>query len=123
LLSHGLRPAVEGLVGRLPMPVALDVTRERLPEALERTVYFVIAEALTNVVKHAGAHGARVTARTEGSTLHVEIADDGEGGARVNGGSGLLGLQDRIAALDGELRVRSVPGQGTTIVARLPIPD
>ncbi len=65
-LSHGLRPAVEGLVGRLPMPVVIDVGRERLPEDMERTVYFVIAEALTNVVKHAGAQGARVTGAHRG---------------------------------------------------------
>jgi signal transduction histidine kinase len=120
-LSHGLEPAVEGLVARLPVRVSIAVTSERLPEALERTAYFVVAEALTNVVKHAGAQSARVTVDIDGATLHVEVADDGVGGARLDGSSGLLGLQDRVAALNGELSIESPPGTGTTLVARLPI--
>jgi signal transduction histidine kinase len=102
--------------------VSLDITPERVPEALERTAYFVVAEALTNVVKHAGAHRARVRAHVDGATFHVEVCDDGAGGARLEMSSGLLGLQDRVAALDGKLSVESPAGRGTTIIARLPIP-
>jgi signal transduction histidine kinase len=121
-LSRGLRPAVDGLTSRLSVPVSVDVTGERLPRALEGTAYFVIAEALTNVVKHAQARTARVRAVANGGALRIEISDDGRGGARLEGSSGLLGLQDRVAALNGELRVDSPPGGGTTLTVTLPIP-
>jgi signal transduction histidine kinase len=94
-----------------------------LPPVLERTAFFIVAEALTNTVKHARADSARVTALVDDGVLRVEVRDDGIGGARHGGGSGLLGLHDRAAALDGEVRVESPPGVGTVVVATLPIPD
>jgi signal transduction histidine kinase len=131
-LAHGILPAVlsrgglqagvETLVGRLRLPVSLDVTAERFPEAVEATAYFIVAEALTNVVKHAGAGSADIRAFVDGGALHVLVSDDGVGGAHMNGGSGLVGLSDRAAALNGELRVRSSPGAGTVVRVRLPIP-
>jgi signal transduction histidine kinase len=122
-ITHGgLRAGVVGLVARAPLPVSTDVTAERLPPALEATAYFILAEALTNVVKHAGAHHAHISAAVRGDTLHLEVRDDGAGGARVGAGSGLLGLQDRAAAVNGELCVESPAGGGTVISAALPIP-
>jgi signal transduction histidine kinase len=122
-LSRGLDAALETLVGRLHLPVSLDVTSERLPPDVEATAYFIAAEALTNTVKHARASRARVTARVQGGALHMEVHDDGIGGAAVDAGTGLLGLHDRAAALDGDLRVESPPGGGTTITVTLPLPE
>jgi signal transduction histidine kinase len=121
-LSRGLLGGIESLVSRVRVPVSIDVTDERLPQALEATAYFIVAEALTNVVKHAGAGTARITAHVHDGALRVEVHDDGAGGAHVDGSSGLLGLHDRAAALNGELTVESPPGRGTTIVATLPVP-
>jgi signal transduction histidine kinase len=121
-LSRGLSAGIETLVTRMRMPVTVDVTRERLPPALEATAYFVVAEALTNTAKHAHASTAQVTARVEDDALRVEVRDDGVGGARIDASSGLLGLRDRAAALDGELHVHSPPGGGTVVEAKLPIP-
>jgi signal transduction histidine kinase len=90
---------------------------------LEATAYFVVAEALTNTVKHAHASSARVTALVEDGVLHVEVRDDGVGGACTDGSSGLLGLHDRVAAMNGDLRVDSPPGEGTVVAVRLPVPD
>jgi signal transduction histidine kinase len=104
------------------LPVSVDVTAERLPPALEATAYFIVAEALTNVVKHADARSAQVKAFVDDAALHVEVRDDGVGGARIDGRSGLLGLHDRTAAVNGELTIDSVPGHGTTIAATLPLP-
>jgi signal transduction histidine kinase len=122
-LSHGgLRAGIAGLVSRVRLPVSADVTAERLPAALEATAYFIVAEALTNAVKHAQAKHARITAAIEDDVLRVEIRDDGVGGADVQTSTGLLGLRDRAAAMNGELRVESPPGGGTVVVATLPIP-
>jgi signal transduction histidine kinase len=121
-LSRGLEAALETLVGRLHLPVTLDVTTERLPPDIEATAYFIVAEALTNTVKHAGASRARVTASVEDGALHVEVHDDGVGGASADAGTGLLGLQDRAAAMNGALQLDSPPGQGTTITVTLPLP-
>jgi signal transduction histidine kinase len=99
------------------------VTAARLPSALEATAYFIIAEALTNVVKHSGAGSAHISAAIRGDTLHLEVRDDGTGGARLGAGSGLLGLQDRAAAVNGELRIESPAGGGTVISAALPVPS
>ena len=90
----------------MPVPVEIGVSVGRLPAAVEATAYFVVAEALTNVAKHARAERAEVTARVEDGTLVVQVRDDGVGGARPDG-SGLIGLADRLAALDGRLRVES----------------
>ena len=122
-LSHGgLSAAVDGLVSRVRMPVSVEVTAERLPAAVEAAGYFIVAEALTNVVKHARARSAQITAVVDGGVLWLEVRDDGVGGAATNGSCGLLGLCDRAAALNGELRVESPPGEGTVVAASLPIP-
>ena len=120
LSQRGLDAAVESLAARSPVPVELDVVlAERPPLAVETAAYFVIAEALTNVAKHARATHARVTIRQE-SGLLVEIDDDGAGGAQLAGGTGLLGLADRVGALDGTLAVHSPSGEGTLVRARFP---
>jgi signal transduction histidine kinase len=122
-LSHGgLRDGIAAMVSRVRLPVSVDVTAERLPAALEATAYFIVAEALTNAVRHAHATSAQIVALVESRVLRLEIRDDGVGGARSDGSSGLLGLRDRAAALDGELRVTSPPGEGTVVTATLPIP-
>ena len=112
---------VGALVSRVRLPVSVEVTAERLPKALEAAAYFIFAEALTNVVKHARAGSARITAAVDGGILWLEIRDDGIGGASTAGSTGLLGLRDRAAAMNGELRVESPPGEGTTVAAWLPI--
>jgi signal transduction histidine kinase len=94
---------------------------DRLPAAVEATAYFVVAEALTNVAKHASAGHAEVTARIEDGALAVRVRDDGVGGARPDG-SGLVGLADRLAVLDGRLRIQSPAGGGTLVAAAIPIP-
>jgi signal transduction histidine kinase len=122
LTRGGLRAGVDALVARTRLPVEVDVFEGRLSRALEATAYFVIAETLTNVAKHASARGAEVTAVVEEAILRLEVRDDGVGGARPDG-SGLLGLDDRVAALDGELRVTSPAEGGTRVVATIPVPD
>ena len=104
----------------MPVPVEIDVSVGRLPAVVEATAYFLVSEALTNVAKHARAGHAEVTARIEDGTLAVHVRDDGIGGARPDG-SGLLGLADRLAALDGQLRVESPTDGGTLISAAIPI--
>jgi signal transduction histidine kinase len=115
--------AVEGLVSRVSIPVSADVAAERLPASVEATAYFVISEALTNVVKHARATSASVTARVQRGELRVEICDDGVGGARGGPDTGLGGLEDRVSAMDGRIELESPPGEGTRVCARLPISD
>jgi signal transduction histidine kinase len=105
----------------MPVPIEIDVTANRLPAAVEATAYFIVAEALTNVAKHARARRATVAVRVADSTVRVHVRDDGIGGARPDG-SGLLGLADRLAALDGELRIESPEGGGTFVVADIPLP-
>jgi signal transduction histidine kinase len=98
------------------------VEEQRFHPAVEATGYFIISEALTNVVKHAGAERAEVSARASQGMLRVEVRDDGKGGAAPGGGTGLVGLQDRISALGGNLRIESPPGGGTRVVVTLPLP-
>jgi hypothetical protein len=112
---------VDALASRMPVPVEIDVSVGRLPAAVEATAYFVVAEALTNIAKHARAGRAEVIARIEHGTLAVHVRDDGVGGARPDG-SGLLGLADRLAALDGKLRVDSPADSGTLVAAAIPSP-
>jgi hypothetical protein len=97
----------------------IDELDERYPPTVEATAYFVVSEALTNVAKYAEATMASVVIGLDGDRLVIEIADDGRGGADPTAGSGLHGLGDRIAALDGTLEVDSPPGQGTTVRASL----
>jgi signal transduction histidine kinase len=121
LTDRGLGPAIEALASRAIVPVDCAVEiEERLPGAIEAAAYFVVAEALTNIGKYAHATRARVAIRREGDVVTVEVDDDGAGGARIGAGSGLRGLQDRLAALDGTLAVDSPEGGGTRIVARIP---
>jgi PAS domain S-box-containing protein len=120
LTQGGLRAGVDALASRMPVPVDNGVSVGRLPAAVEASAYFVVAEALTNVAKHARARRAEVTARIEDGTVRVQVRDDGVGGARLDG-SGLLGLADRLAGLDGELRVDSPPDGGTLIAAAIPL--
>jgi signal transduction histidine kinase len=120
LTRGGLRAGVDALASRMPVPVEIDVSVGRLPAAVEATAYFVVAEALTNVAKHARARRAAVTARIENGTLAVQVRDDGIGGARP-AGSGLLGLADRLAVLDGQLRVESPVDAGTLVAAGIPV--
>jgi signal transduction histidine kinase len=122
LTQGGLRAGVNALASRMPVPVENGVTVGRLPAAIESTAYFVVAEALTNVAKHAHASYAEVTARIEHGILAVQVKDDGVGGAQADGG-GLIGLADRLAAVDGELRVESPDGGGTLVAADIPVHD
>jgi signal transduction histidine kinase len=121
LTEAGLGAAVEALAERAPLPVTVDVPDTRFPPEVEGAAYFVVAEGLTNVARYAGATAARVEVRVAGGVLTVTVADDGQGGADPAAGSGLRGLEDRLAAVGGELAVRSDPGGGTTLVGRLPI--
>jgi predicted ATPase/signal transduction histidine kinase len=121
LAEGGLRPALRVLARRSAVPVSLQLgVTGRLPEHAEIAVYFVVAEALTNVAKHARASTADVTVEAAGDAVRVQVRDDGRGGADVGAGSGLIGLKDRVEALGGGFSVRSVPGAGTTLQADLP---
>jgi PAS domain S-box-containing protein len=123
LTDRGLVAAVEALAARMPVPTSVDhALPRRLPAPVEASVYFFVSEALTNVVKHARATEARVAIHCQDDRLIVDVSDDGAGGATAAaGGTGLAGLADRIAALDGELVVSSPPGQGTTLHAEVPL--
>jgi PAS domain S-box-containing protein len=120
LTRGGLSAGVDSLASRMPLPVEIDVAAGRLPPTVEATAYFVLAEALTNVAKHARAGHATVTARIEDGTLCLQVRDDGVGGARPSG-SGLLGLADRLAVLDGRLEIDSPAGGGTLLAADIPL--
>jgi signal transduction histidine kinase len=120
LTRGGLRAGVDALASRMPVPVEIDVSVDRLPPEVEATAYFVVAEALTNVAKHSRARSAAVTARVEGDALQVQVRDDGVGGAQPDG-RGLVGLGDRLGALDGSLRVESPAGGGTLVSAAIPV--
>ena len=123
VLTHrGLGPAIERLAGRMPLSVSvLETPQQRLPPPVEASVYFVVSEALTNVVKHAGDASATVRISATDGTLTVDVCDDGAGGAQLGAGTGLAGLADRVAALDGELTVTSPPAAGTTVHAEIPL--
>jgi PAS domain S-box-containing protein len=124
LTTRGLSTALEELVDRLPLPVRLDVDVDRLLPAIEASAYYFCSEALTNVVKHAQATSAGVRVARVDDVLTVEVSDDGKGGATTqSGGTGLLGLYDRVGALEGALEVASPPLGGTTLRARIPIPS
>jgi signal transduction histidine kinase len=121
LTQSGLAAALEDLAQRVPIPVSVvEAPKERLAPDLEAAVYFVVCEALANVVKHAQASAATISLARVNGTLVLEIRDDGVGGADVSRGSGLRGLHDRVEARGGRLRVTSAPGEGTLIVGELP---
>jgi signal transduction histidine kinase len=122
LTDRGLEPALHSLVTRVPVPVTVaEAPKERLPEPVEAAAYYVVAEALTNVVKYANAKAATVRVSRDNGRAVVEVADDGVGGADASQGSGLRGLADRVEALDGTLQVTSPRGGGTTIRAEIPV--
>jgi signal transduction histidine kinase len=123
ILSHGgLGPALRTLARRSPIPVELDVATEtRLPEPIEVAAYFVTSEALANATKHARASRIEVSLAPRHGSLVLSIRDDGIGGADPAGGSGLVGLTDRVEALGGSIHVQNRPGDGTQIIAELPL--
>ncbi len=121
LTEHGLGPALKTLAARSPLAVEIGhVPDERLPAPIEAAAYFVVSEALANVVKHAHASGASVSIACDDGSLVVEVEDDGVGGTEPRTGSGLAGLADRVQALDGRLTIESEAGFGTRLRAELP---
>lgn len=122
LSKGGLGPAIKTLARRSPVPVQLDVNVDRrLPESVEVAAYYVAAEAMTNAAKHAKAAEITVCAVLNDARLHLSVTDDGVGGATPGGGSGLIGLKDRVEALSGQLSVTSPPGDGTRVTATIPV--
>jgi len=113
---------LRALARRSVVPVSVDVDVERrLPESVEVAAYYVVAEALTNAAKHAKASGVSIRVGLAADVLRIEVADDGVGGATsVGGGSGIVGLRDRVEALSGRLDVSSPVGEGTTLIASIP---
>ncbi len=122
LTDRGLDAALQGLATRTPIPVELDRIGRRLPAPIEAAAYYVVSEAVANVVKHGHASSIRVGLEAANGTFRVEVSDDGVGGADAAGGSGLRGLSDRVSALDGRLDVESPTGGGTRVAAELPLP-
>jgi signal transduction histidine kinase len=122
--DRGLDPALSGIAARAPLPVYLHVdVAPRCSPSIEAVAYFVVSEALTNIAKHAHAHRAEVTAHRTGDRLRIVVTDDGQGGAvldPVGAGSGLRGLAQRAAAVDGTLSIDSPPGGPTRITVELP---
>ncbi len=121
LTEQGLAVALDSLVLRSPLPTELLACPDgRLPAAVETAVYYLVAEALTNAIKH--ARPSRITVSVSAATagVVVEVCDDGDGGASIEAGSGLRGLADRVAALDGTLSLNSPPGEGTRLMAEIP---
>jgi signal transduction histidine kinase len=123
LTDRGLGAALRALAARSVVPVELGpLPSERLPAAVEATVYFVVAEALTNAAKHARCERVEIGVRVEDGWAIVGVRDDGVGGADVSGGSGLRGLAVRVSALGGRLGIESPAGGGTAIRARIALP-
>jgi signal transduction histidine kinase len=121
LVREGLVAAVGDLARRSPVPVDIELDVDRLPEGVETSAYFVCSEGLANVAKHARASRVTIHGRQQNGWFDLEIADDGVGGARLAGGSGLRGLADRIEALGGRLTIEERQGGGTRIAASLPV--
>jgi signal transduction histidine kinase len=121
LTRNGLAAAVAALAHRAPLTVEIEIPEERYPAPVESAAYFVAAEALTNVAKHARASTARIAASSTSTGLRLVVEDDGVGGATRSRGGGLAGLGDRLAALDGAVAIESPPGGGTRIRAEIPL--
>jgi signal transduction histidine kinase len=122
LTERGLAPALQSIATRAPFAVEIDgVPDDRLPAVVEAAIYYVVAETLTNVAKHAGATEARVRLSTTDDAVTVEIRDDGGGGADLARGSGIRGLADRVEALGGRFELQSPAGAGTVVTAELPL--
>jgi signal transduction histidine kinase len=120
LTEHGLGPAIRSLADRAAIPITVEAGDERYPAAIETAAYFVVAEALNNIAKHAAAHSAAVTVGRRDGRLLVRVSDDGRGGAVAAAGGGLQGLSDRVAAAGGSLILASDPGAGTTLHVEIP---
>ena len=120
LTGGGLRAGVDAVAARLDLPVEVDVPAQRVPAEIERSAYFIVAESLTNVVKHAHARHTEVRAFVDDGMLHVEVRDDGIGGVDADG-HGLIGLRDRATALGGRLTIESPARGGTLVAATLPL--
>lgn len=121
LTDRGLVPALRELADRCAVAVTVDADLpERPPAPIESTAYFVAAEALSNVAKHSGARRAEVTVRGDGAVLSLQVRDDGRGGAEERGGTGLVGLSDRVAAVGGTLVLSSPVGGPTVVRVELP---
>ena len=120
-LSRGLNAAIGALATRSSVPVEYDVVEERFPDEIEVAVYYVASEALTNAAKYADASVVRIAVAVLDGVLVLEVADDGRGGAVAGGGSGLIGLSDRVEALRGRLTLMSPRGAGTTVRAEFPL--
>ena len=121
LSERGLRSALESLTVGSELPMTVDVTADELPDDVELAAYFVVSESLTNARRYADAGAVQVRIGPVADVLLVEVVDDGSGGADPAGGTGLLGLADRVDALGGRLEVDSPPGVGTRVSARLPL--
>jgi signal transduction histidine kinase len=122
LSRGGITPALRTLARRAGVPVKLDLDGPvRLPERVEVAAYYVVSEGLSNAAKHARASVVHVELRVENGVVEVSISDDGLGGADPDRGSGLVGLRDRVEALGGTIQTTSLPGQGTCILARVPV--
>jgi signal transduction histidine kinase len=120
LTNRGLRAAIDALADRSPLPVEIAVPDDRFPQHVEAAAYFLAAEALTNVAKHAEASRATVAVQQRDGLLRIAVSDDGVGGANFEG-TGLRGMDDRAQALGGSLHLESAPGQGTRVEATLPL--
>jgi signal transduction histidine kinase len=121
LTDRGLDAALSALAARSPVPVRLDVDVAQRPgRTAEAVAYFVVSEALTNIARHAAARHATVHVERDRDRLLVSVADDGRGGATETPGSGLAGLRDRVAAIDGTFVLHSPPGGGTTVTVEVP---
>jgi signal transduction histidine kinase len=120
LTDHGLAAAVRTLAERAPVPVFVSAPDGCFPGEVETAVYFIVAEALANVAKHANASKASVSVAQHNGLVRVEVRDDGVGGAGFGSGTGLRGLADRAGALDGKLVVESAPGTGTRVLVEIP---
>jgi signal transduction histidine kinase len=119
-LDDGLATALQELATRSPLRTTVEATDERFEDRVETAAYFVASEALANVIKHARATAITVTASRRNGSLVVSVSDDGIGGAAASNGSGLVGMEDRVAALGGQLRIDSRPNAGTVVTAELP---
>ncbi|WP_329124703.1 sensor histidine kinase [Streptomyces sp. NBC_01353] len=121
-LDLGLADALPQLTAQVGVPVTLRVDVAERPDAvIERVAYFCVAELLTNIAKHSGATQASVDAVVVGDRLRIRIHDNGVGGARIGAGSGLLGLRERLASVDGTLNLDSAGSRSTTAVIELPV--
>ena len=121
LTDRGLEAALESLASRAPLPVEIDGPHVSLPAPVEAAAYYVVSEALANVTKYAQASSVKVTVEQANGCALVEVADDGVGGADPRRGSGLRGLADRVASLNGKLAIDSPPGAGTRVRAEIPL--